>query len=549
MTSKNYILVMVLPILLFGCDRKAVKTSIPASSAEKGLAVTGSPAQEILSSGTSKTISSKEGTGIRWAIVIGINEYDDPAIVDLTYAARDAETISEILKSGGEFDTIYTFVSGNAPDRQPSKNNLIRSLNYVMENAEAEDTVLIYYSGHGFAVGGQNYMCVQDSILEDVQTTGINIDDFITTMKKSQARVNLAFIDACREEVTGNTKSIGLKAFSEADYRDAEGVAILFATRFGDFSYEDPELGMGVFSYYIKEGLLGRGDENGDNYVSYKELSSYVVKNVNDWSRSRMKNQKPFISGEWSGDVLLTTVGARLSADELSALSPVEVLERYLNIWKWEDRLPYILDPDKHYSAMKKYYRDQEFKGGAEWNDFRIISPEEFGGPKVTQSGVSVLLVAGKNERTLKTDNVPIFYVFKKTPKGWKIDWANRGSPDSPTRPDILKLEKPDTIENAMTVYGFISLDDLYLGQFRGKENEFYCFDIEITHNDTTEGIWGYAPKNSRQGKNLVKMISDSSWDVIPVTLKVAYVTRGEGVNKIDYDQIDIVSLEHPFFY
>ena len=74
-------------------------------------------------------------------------------------------------------------------------------------------------------------------------------------------------------------------------------------------SLELPELGHGIFTYYLVEGLKGAADANHDGIVSLIELYAYVKDQVTKRSRLAGGKQEPMMrSGELQGDLPLAKV-------------------------------------------------------------------------------------------------------------------------------------------------------------------------------------------------------------------------------------------------
>jgi uncharacterized caspase-like protein len=91
----------------------------------------------------------------------------------------------------------------------------------------------------------------------------------------------------------------------------SKGRAIITASRPTEVSIELPELGHGIFSYYLVEGLKGAADLNRDGIVSLQELYEYVEQQVTAKSRSVGGNQHPVMKGELEGVLPLAKVRNR----------------------------------------------------------------------------------------------------------------------------------------------------------------------------------------------------------------------------------------------
>ncbi|MCK4748807.1 MAG: caspase family protein, partial [Bacteroidales bacterium] len=88
--------------------------------------------------------SPADFTGKYYALIIGINEYDDPMINDLVASLTDANNLYGILSKS------YTF---NSDDilflKNPKRAEIIDALDYLEREVTPDDNLLIFYAGHG----------------------------------------------------------------------------------------------------------------------------------------------------------------------------------------------------------------------------------------------------------------------------------------------------------------------------------------------------------------------------------------------------------------
>ena len=74
---------------------------------------------------------------------------------------------------------------------------------------------------------------------------------------------------------------------------------------------ELPELGHGIFTYYLLQGLGGSADLNKDGIVTVQELYEFIEQQVTAKSRSVGGNQHPVMKGELEGVFPLVKVGGK----------------------------------------------------------------------------------------------------------------------------------------------------------------------------------------------------------------------------------------------
>ena len=88
----------------------------------------------------------------------------------------------------------------------------------------------------------------------------------------------------------------------------SKGRAIITASRPAELSIELPELGHGIFTYFLVQGLKGEADMNRDGIVTLQELYEYVDQQVAQKSRAIGGNQHPVMKGEIEGVLPLVQV-------------------------------------------------------------------------------------------------------------------------------------------------------------------------------------------------------------------------------------------------
>jgi hypothetical protein len=113
----------------------------------------------------------------------------------------------------------------------------LREFARALDNAR---TALFFYAGHGLQVAGKNYAIPIDARLEsaaDLQVETVDVDQVLSIMQSDEQRVNLVFLDACRDNPL--TRSFAAKlpqtrAFSVgtglSNVETGRGTLIAFAT-------------------------------------------------------------------------------------------------------------------------------------------------------------------------------------------------------------------------------------------------------------------------------------------------------------------------------
>jgi hypothetical protein len=250
----------------------------------------------------------EENQGNRYAIIIGINEYEDAAISKLNKARNDAKALDRLLKAQGQFNKVILLTDDVdlQSKKYPNAENIMGRLKEILSGASENDLILVFFSGHGVTdKDGKGYLVAVDSDQANIFSTGVPVDKIVTELSKFNK--SLLLLDACRD-VVYKTKALEQNPLQTDRYAKAKLAATFYSTQSGYFSFEDEESDYGVFTRYLLEGLEGKADTNKDSVVSFTEIEQHVQEAVNGWSAKYKKKQKPSteIHGEKFGDLALT---------------------------------------------------------------------------------------------------------------------------------------------------------------------------------------------------------------------------------------------------
>ena len=166
--------------------------------------------------------------GPRVALVIGNGNYRHAT--RLTNPVNDATDISAALRKLG-----FQVVEGLDLDKRGIEDKL-REFGRKLAGARL---ALFFYAGHGMQVAGKNYIVPIDARLEqpgDLRLDTIDLSDVLAQME-SEPRVNLIFLDACRDNPLARSFASRLGARSGsvsqglAMVQSAIGTMIAYATQ------------------------------------------------------------------------------------------------------------------------------------------------------------------------------------------------------------------------------------------------------------------------------------------------------------------------------
>ena len=262
------------------------------------------------------TVMRQVDRGKLWAVVIGISKYR--TVHPLRYADVDALAFHEYLTRNVGIPLENTTLLLN---EQATLINLKRTLGTDLKRKAAEkDTVIIYYAGHGAPEadasaadddGLEKYIVPFDADPKDLYTTGLPMREVETIFNRLAPERVIFISDSCysgatagRTFATASRRAVVSESFLNR-LSKGKGRIVLSASKASEVSEEREDLGHGVFTYYLLEGLRGGADTDRDGIITVDEAYGYVAKKVPEVTG---QNQHPIKKGEVEGQLVLGQV-------------------------------------------------------------------------------------------------------------------------------------------------------------------------------------------------------------------------------------------------
>jgi hypothetical protein len=245
------------------------------------------------------------------ALFVGVREFpDDDSLAPVPYAVDDAvdlayeftldhqpplvEVQRVVLALSGEpqksrsREKLNALLAAGARRERAGQSNILKLLK-SQSNAVGKDGILIIsFATHGRSVDGTQYLLIATSLLDDLETTltDAKIRDVVG---RSSVQRSLILLDACRERLTrdrraGDADPRAVAAFMH-ELAGTKGQAVLSAAAAGDYAYDDPARGNGVFTGAVIDGLHCGAGMDPHGYVTVDTLHAYVLRHVLSWVR------------------------------------------------------------------------------------------------------------------------------------------------------------------------------------------------------------------------------------------------------------------------
>ncbi|MBP8130667.1 MAG: SUMF1/EgtB/PvdO family nonheme iron enzyme [Candidatus Hydrogenedentes bacterium] len=259
------------------------------------------------SGGAAAPPAAAEGSGQKYAVVIGVNHYNDTGIGNLEYAVADAVAVHQALTgapSGFEAARAVLLADNQPDERKPTRANILSFLNTYVNLAGASDTVLVYFAGHGTTEEDHLYLLPSDAKTSMLHDTAVPFERLREVIEQSPAQRKVLVLDACHSgagrAVNKMTQAVGAQ-FEQA----SRGMVVLASCGPEEVSREMADTGHGAFTHFLLEGLGGAADANGDGLIGAKELSNFTWDHTRLWAASKGWEQNPWEHSRVSGDIIL----------------------------------------------------------------------------------------------------------------------------------------------------------------------------------------------------------------------------------------------------
>jgi Caspase domain len=261
----------------------------------------------------------------RFALLVGVEKYDDSNISPLDGPARDVHEMKEVLvkKAGFDPENVTVLTTSKDPLLRPTSPNVIKALEEMRTRIKKGDLFLFMFSGHGVEKDDKAVLLTQDAMnignIKVLERTSISLEYLNAAIQDTMATKVVVFLDACRNNPwssKGQEPNLMSKAYRKAfSFDDANNAisisAVLYATSEGQRAWNDPKRKMGFFSEALVDGLNGKAvSSNGD--VTLDGLLEYVKAEVpkavqKDLPGTEPQNPFPVIKG-YPKDLVLSHI-------------------------------------------------------------------------------------------------------------------------------------------------------------------------------------------------------------------------------------------------
>lgn len=284
----------------------------------------------------------------KYAILIAVEAYLDPAIETVPHAQHDAEEFAIVLERHG-FDQADQVLLTNS---QATKEVITTKVRAVIQQLTPGDTCYLYYAGHGFSSGSQNYLSCHDTIDANRESTSVALEPLFDELQAAQGERVVFFLDCRRGKGPTTIDERSLKRSLDT----ARKCRCFVACGDDEDAWPSNKLHHGIWTYHLVEAFRGDAPlalERG--ILTANSLQSYLQREVPRTllqTYSTAKEQTPWMYGATRSDVDLADLRDLLEERRAQADSSVNLLTgmsftmvdaeglKSLSGWKTGNRIP-----------------------------------------------------------------------------------------------------------------------------------------------------------------------------------------------------------------
>jgi hypothetical protein len=206
------------------------------------------------------------------AVLIGNDNYADRNIPTLENARADAQAVGKLLQDTLGYDTVML--------TDASKQSVIRTLNRLALETGPNDSVIVYYAGHGEAIenGKTGYWIMNDSSADRPQSWLSN-GDISRLLGRISARQLMLVSDSCFSGAFAGAERVSRPDSPEAEKLLSRKAAVVMSSGGNEPVSDDGREGHSSFAWHFMDLLRKVNDWNLGVSV-FETLKTEVSKDV-----------------------------------------------------------------------------------------------------------------------------------------------------------------------------------------------------------------------------------------------------------------------------
>ncbi|MDF3069628.1 MAG: 5-methylthioadenosine/S-adenosylhomocysteine nucleosidase [Polyangiaceae bacterium] len=326
------------------------------------------------------------------ALLVGVASYERVSKLPES-VLNDARDLATLLKSparGGYLDTNVELLL----DQDATAARFRLGLQRLAEKTRAEDTVVVFFSGHGLRqVDGDRaeaYLLPIDYDPRNLERTALSATELTRLLGAIQAKRLVVLLDACHAAGAAQLKTGAATATFKSGLDDktyealgrGAGRVVIASSRADELSCVLPGMNNSLFTAYLLEALAGAAASEDEDFVRVLDVFHHISENVplratqhpvlkaqdveNNFPVALSPRSKRALGLRWEGPKRSVGTNANLVASALPAKARLAI--KHALIRRWDDLADYFEIP---LSDKAKFDRGYEGQRTLEWLEER----------------------------------------------------------------------------------------------------------------------------------------------------------------------------------
>ena len=224
------------------------------------------------------------------AVVIGVATYRNASPLPES-VLNDARDVAAVLKSKAhcryDANNVHLLLDGDA-----TLDSIRAALSSVAEVSGPDDTVVIFFSGHGARIGDpadvESALLPVECDAHKLAATSLRETEFSSALARFNARRLLVLIDACHSAGAGRFKGLRAAELPTLGYSEKSlgrlargtGRVLIASSRSSEESLVRPGARNSVFTCHLLDALHGQALTSGDGLIRVFDIFNHVSKMV-----------------------------------------------------------------------------------------------------------------------------------------------------------------------------------------------------------------------------------------------------------------------------
>lgn len=232
-----------------------------------------------------------------YAVIVGISDYAVP-LTSLPACAPEARALADILtKSAGCAVPVENVRL--IPPAEATASNILSIMSSVVDQCGTEDTLFVYFAGHGIDDASGFLLCTGSNDSE----AGISANDIEAVLTGARVRGVFFTVDCCGGAALAESVPNFFRILDNSEFR-----LFISASRARQSSWELSEEQKSLFTQHLLLALAGNDEVGTNGAIYFTDLFGYLHTAVQEAAQVHLGSsqlQEPVFAGTFGKDPLL----------------------------------------------------------------------------------------------------------------------------------------------------------------------------------------------------------------------------------------------------